>query len=113
MKRIFVVVVSIFVLGFSFGAVDTYANPHQEEKGEPIQLTEKQQKDLAKLHEDMFETHKKLINKYVEFGVMPKEKGDKIINRMEERLAQLKENGYVPNWDKKCKDQSGHDDDDE
>ncbi|WP_034671879.1 YckD family protein [Ectobacillus panaciterrae] len=69
------------------------ANTNQEQPA--VQLTEKQKKELSALHKEILAKKKEVISKYVEYGVMPKEKGDKIISHMEEHYAKLEENGFV------------------
>lgn len=71
-----------------------------------VQLTDKQRKEIAKLHESILAKKKALVAKYVEYGVISREKGDEIIGKMERRFDRLKMNGYIPNW-KKC-DESHH-----
>lgn len=71
-------------------------------------LSESQQQELSALYNEIFEKKKTVIRKYVEFGVMPADKGEKLISGMEERLNKLKERGYVPNWKKCRKDHHDH-----
>ncbi|MGI6226864.1 MAG: YckD family protein, partial [Peptococcales bacterium] len=63
------------------------------------QLTDAQKKELATLQKEILEKKKEVISKYVEYGVMSKEKGDKIISRLEKRYERLEQNGFVPQWD--------------
>jgi len=65
------------------------------------ELTDKQKKELAKLYKNLYETQKKLINKYAEYGVITREQAALWLSRLESRYEKLKENGYVPAW-KKC-----------
>ncbi|KUO51329.1 MAG: hypothetical protein APF76_17190 [Desulfitibacter sp. BRH_c19] len=65
-----------------------------------VELTDAQKGELAALHKDIFGKKKELINKYVEFGIITKEKGDKIISRMEKCYEDLDENGFMPQWHK-------------
>ncbi|MGO4886710.1 YckD family protein [Anaerobacillus sp. MEB173] len=76
---------------------------HQEVN--EVTLTEEQKQELSELHKSLFEQKKEVINKYVEYGVFTKEKGDKIISKFEKHHEKLKESGYIPRWDhhkKKC-----------
>ncbi len=59
------------------------------------ELTENQQKELAIMYQDMFDKRKGIISKYVEFGVIEKEKADKIIEHLDEHYRMLEENGFV------------------
>jgi len=65
------------------------------------ELTDKQKKELAKLYKNLYETQKKLITKYAEYGVITREQASLWLSRLESRYEKLKENGYVPAW-KKC-----------
>lgn len=96
MKRL-IYLTSLVILSsvFIFGASSTVAHEDKEAQKD-IKLTEEQQGELEVLYNDLFEKHKKIINKYVEFGVISQEKGERIIAHMEERQAKMKENGYVP-----------------
>jgi hypothetical protein len=79
------------VLGVASVGAEDQADQHMQ-----VELTNKQKKELSKLYEDIYEKKKKLISKYVEYGVMSKEKGDRIIKHMENRLEHIKQHGYMP-----------------
>ncbi len=66
-------------------------NPDKPE----IQLTEQQKSELAKLHKDILEKKKEMIHKYVEFGVLPKEKGQMIISHFDKHYQMLEQNGFM------------------
>lgn len=66
-----------------------------------VKLTNEQKKELAELHEDIFEDKKELIKKYVEFGVLTEEDGKKMIFYIEKKHKKLKENDYIPHPMKK------------
>ncbi|WZL73308.1 YckD family protein [Clostridiaceae bacterium 35-E11] len=88
----------ITVLGaFSIQSVDALTLDAEKET---IQLTEAQKKEIGALQKDILEKKKELISKYVKFGVMPKEKGEKIISRLEKRYEKLQQNGFIPQRDK-------------
>ncbi|RKD25158.1 hypothetical protein BEP19_04375 [Ammoniphilus oxalaticus] len=74
-----------------------------EESGvnETVQLTEQQQQELAKLHKKMIEQHKKVVAKYVEFGVFSKDKGEKIDAMLDKKYEKLEQNGFIPKWEHK------------
>jgi len=80
-------------------------HPHRAERPAPAMpkpdLTEKQRKELAKLHKSLFETKRKLIGKYAEFGLITREQASLWLNRLEARYEKLKENGFAPAW-KRC-----------
>jgi hypothetical protein len=60
-----------------------------------VKLTEQQKTELAKLHKDILEKKKEMINKYVEFGVIPEEKGQMMISHFEKHYEMLEQNGFV------------------
>ncbi len=66
-----------------------------------VKLTEEQKTEMASLHKELFDQKKMIISKYVEYGVFTEEKGQKIISHMDKHYDKLKENGFVPKWDKK------------
>jgi len=73
------------------------------EEGAKVTLTEAQREEMKQLQQEVLERKKVIINKYVEYGVLPEEKGQKIIAHMEERFAKLENEGLIPKWDKKYK----------
>jgi len=73
----------------------------QDENRPPARLTEEQRQVVAELQRDILAKRKALIAKYVEYGVISKEKGEHIMKKMERRYAELERNGFIPNW-KKC-----------
>ena len=68
-----------------------------------VKLTAEQQDEMSILQKEALEQKKKIINKYVEYGVFTEEKGQKIISHLEERYNRLEQNEFVPKWDKKHK----------
>ncbi|RSL30183.1 DUF2680 domain-containing protein [Salibacterium salarium] len=73
----------------------TLAGDFHEDMGE-VELSKKQQKEMSELHSSILEQKKTVIEKYVEFGVIPTEKSEKIKSHLEERYADLEDNGFVP-----------------
>jgi len=69
--------------------------PEEANNTQEVKLTDAQKAELAKLHKGILEQKKQLIQKYVEFGVIPKEKADKMIQRFEEHYKMLEENGFI------------------
>lgn len=61
-----------------------------------VKLTTEQQEEMKSLQQDALNQKKEVINKYVEYGVFSKEKGQKIITHLEERYIKLEQNGFVP-----------------
>jgi uncharacterized lipoprotein YehR (DUF1307 family) len=98
MKK-FVGIMAACLLSMSiFGATSSFAEvekPEEANNTQEVKLTDAQKAELAKLHKGILEQKKQLIQKYVEFGVIPKEKADKMIQRFEEHYKMLEENGFI------------------
>ena len=67
-------------------------------------LTSDQKAQLETLYTQLFEKREEIINKYVEFGVLTREKGDKKIEQLKKYHSKLKENGYLPKHKKHMHD---------
>lgn len=63
-----------------------------------VKLTTEQQEEMKSLQQDALNQKKEIINKYVEYGVFSKEKGQKVITHLEERYKKLEQNEFVPNF---------------
>ncbi|AYA74553.1 hypothetical protein DOE78_03275 [Bacillus sp. Y1] len=98
MKK-FVGIMAACLLSMSiFGAASSFAEvekPEDANNTQEVKLTDAQKAELAKLHKGILEQKKQLIQKYVEYGVIPKEKADKMIQRFEEHYKMLEENGFI------------------
>ncbi|MEQ6390570.1 DUF2680 domain-containing protein [Bacillaceae bacterium S4-13-58] len=90
----------------SFGGLHLHSVSAEEADMKNVELSEEQIQELNSLYDDMFTNHKEIITKYVEYGVLTKEKADKIMEKLDKKQEKLQENGYVPNCDshKKSKD---------
>lgn len=60
-----------------------------------VKLTEAQKTELAKLHKDILDKKKEMVQKYVEFGVIPEDKGQMMITHFEKHYEMLEQNGFV------------------
>lgn len=67
----------------------------QQPKQQEVQLNEQQKAELAKMHKDILDKKKEMIKKYVEFGVIPEEKGQMMISHFEKHYEMLEQNGFV------------------
>ncbi|SHN18443.1 DUF2680 domain-containing protein [Gracilibacillus kekensis] len=93
-KKLLVIGITLML---SVGAINTvYA-----EKSDEVTLTEAQVEEMKILQQQALENEISIISKYVEYGVFSKEKGDKIIQHIEERYQTLEENNFIPKWDRK------------
>lgn len=103
MRKLCLSFIVIMILGV---AVSNTALSHyhdfDEENVNKVELTEAQQQEIAVLAKSIMEQKKELMNKYAEFGVISKEKAEKINAKFDKHYKKLEENGFVPNWDK-CK----------
>ncbi|SET20399.1 Protein of unknown function [Salinibacillus kushneri] len=99
MKK-WIAVYAAFMLALGLSAPYASAEDHgdTEVNLEDIELSQAQQQELEALHNEMFQLHEQLVNKYVEFGVLSEEKAKKKMEHLEKHQEKLKENGYVPYW---------------
>ncbi|THE11066.1 DUF2680 domain-containing protein [Bacillus timonensis] len=106
MKRMtgFVLLLSFFLLG----GFQADAEVEKSEERPKVELTDQQKKELDQLYLELLETKKSIINKYVEYGVLPKEKADKKLKWLDEHYQKIKEHGYIPMYHHK----KHHDDED-
>lgn len=74
--------------------------PAEQSSKAEVKLTKEQQKVLESISSEILEKRIEMINKYAEFGVIKKDKAKKIIKHMKKHHEKLKENGFVPHWDK-------------
>ncbi|HHY73783.1 MAG TPA: DUF2680 domain-containing protein [Bacillus bacterium] len=101
-KFMFLLSVLFLTLGL---AIPAWAENEVADNPEPkVELTKAQKRELAKIHQEIFEKKLKLIDKHVEFGVMTKEQGDKIKAKLQEKAKMMKEKGYMPRHCHKDKD---------
>ncbi|MED3437647.1 YckD family protein [Bacillus velezensis] len=61
-----------------------------------MSLTEQQKKEIESLEKEVLEKRKHVISKYVEYGVLPKEKAEHMKQHMDRRFNMMKQNGFVP-----------------
>ncbi|WP_409288552.1 DUF2680 domain-containing protein [Peribacillus sp. SCS-37] len=69
----------------------------QTEQPQPeFKLTQQQKEELLVIHRNLLTEKKRLISKYIEFGVIPEEKGKKMLKRIEEHYTLIEKKGFVP-----------------
>lgn len=85
--------VALFLGLFIIPAHAEQIKPVEQEK--QIQLTESQKAELSEIYQDLLEEKKELIQKYVEFGVLSKEKGDRMIQKFEGHYKMAEKNGFM------------------
>ncbi|WP_188207260.1 YckD family protein [Alkalibacillus aidingensis] len=100
MKKLWISLVTAFFIGFtSLGLVASHVDAEEGEGVNDVELTEEQKNEMAELQRNVIDQHKEIVDKYVEFGVIDEEKGEKIKTHLEENYKMLEENDFVPNWD--------------
>lgn len=96
MKKQFLTSFTTVALLFCLFVMPTHAEkkkPVEQEK--QIQLTETQKAELSEIYLELFEEKKELIQKYVEFGVISKEKGNQMIQKFEKHYKMIEQNGFM------------------
>jgi hypothetical protein len=101
MKRLLsIVTVFLLSLGVVLAPASASVNTSPEKQTKEVSLSQEQKTELSKLHKELFEKKKEIVNKYIEYGVFSEEKGKKILGKMESRLKELEENEYLPKWER-------------
>ncbi|WP_202080475.1 YckD family protein [Caldalkalibacillus salinus] len=87
-----------------------FASPSEtgEEAQPTVQLTKEQQNEISALTREIMDKKKEVISKYVDYGVLSEEKGQQIIDHMDEHYSKLEQNGFVPPFDKYKKHHHKH-----
>lgn len=106
MKRFVIISLITAVLMGPPVFVKAYAAPAVTPQAE-VKLNDSQKNELKALYEQKMEIQKKLLQKYVEFGVIPKERADMKLKRMDEMEEALEKNGYMPIHKKDFKHHNG------
>ncbi|WP_138420335.1 YckD family protein [Aquibacillus sediminis] len=93
------------------GSMQVNAEEEQDHKSyfNDVELTEQQKTELEALYQDVINRRKGIINKYEEFGVIDEDKAEKMKAHLDEFYEKLKEDEFVPKWDKKHKGKHKHD----
>ena len=94
-KLVFSLLAFTFLLtaGFNVSALanETKAAPEQEKT---VTLTQAQQAEIGAIHKELLAKQKQLIQKYVEFGALSKEKADQVNNHFEKHYERMEQNGF-------------------
>ncbi|MFD1738115.1 DUF2680 domain-containing protein [Bacillus salitolerans] len=100
MKMLLNVMTTIFLL-LGGGAINgvAEAHPHELTMNHHKKLTEEQKQELARLHKEAIEKQKKIIIKYVEYGVITEEKGKRMLEKTDKYYKELEEHDYIPRWE--------------
>ena len=97
-KMVILSIVAAFAIvaaaSFAFAApTPTAPNPMNCQQGQPITLTDAQKQELAPLYDKMLETHKQLLQKYVEYGKLTQEQADQRLALMKDHMQNCSQNG--------------------
>lgn len=65
-----------------------------------VELTDVQKQELETLMKSIFNQKKEVVHKYVEFGVITEEKGEKMLKNLDRHYKKLEDNNFMPY----CKD---------
>ncbi|WP_159461952.1 DUF2680 domain-containing protein [Salirhabdus sp. Marseille-P4669] len=100
MKRLLLVTLTVsFSLAFmTAGHLFAEDEGQVHKPNQDVELNDDQMKEMEDLHNELFEVHKKILNKYGEYGVLTDEQVENKIEHMEKYQEKLKENGYIPDW---------------
>ncbi|GGH83860.1 C-terminal processing protease CtpA/Prc [Pullulanibacillus pueri] len=94
MKKIMSVLFALALVLSSVGLTAHAEESNSPNKMAPAKLTETQKKELTKLQKEILEKKQALIKKYVEYGLIPKEKGEKILSHLEEHAKRMEKEGF-------------------
>lgn len=105
MKRNLFMVVTLIVL-FSFSLSLPYA--HAQSEGNPSnmevpKLTDEQMAQLNTIRQAILSKQIELVNKYVEFGVLTREKGNALIKDLKKREGKWQKEEMTPSENPKSK----------
>ncbi|MDU0154799.1 YckD family protein [Bacillus cabrialesii] len=68
----------------------------QQQPPANVTLTDQQKNEIEQLEAEILKKRKDVISKYVQYGVLPKERGEHIKNHIDKHFEMMKQNGFVP-----------------
>lgn len=95
-KLVFSLLAFTFLLtaGFNVSALANNETKAAAEQEKTVTLTEAQQAEIGAIHKELLAKQKQLIQKYVEFGALSKEKADQVNNHFEKHYERMEQNGF-------------------
>lgn len=85
----------LFTCGLAVAEEDGSTEQQEVNKQyQKMELTKKQQKQVAPYVKKAFESKREMIKKYMEVGALDKEKGEKWLKKIDEKEKMMKEQGY-------------------
>lgn len=94
-KNMLVALVSLLVLAFAVSLVSAASPVSQPPYGQPITLTDEQKQELVPLYNQMIDTKKQILQKFVANGVITQADADQRIAWMQERMNNGMQNGMM------------------
>ena len=98
MKKLWMITFIVLLSAAIAGAGQLFAEDDTDVHKQDVELNEEQKAELEELHTELFAIHKKILEKYGEYGVLSDEKVKAKFEHMEEYHKKLKEKGYIPDW---------------
>ncbi|MBY8913480.1 YckD family protein [Bacillus sp. YC2] len=93
MKKAALQLIAVFIASMFFSIP---AHAAETKMPSTMSLTEQQKKEIEVLEKEILEKRKHVISKYVEYGVLPKEKAEHIKQHMDRHFNMKKQNGFIP-----------------
>lgn len=95
------VILSILIgtlLSFGFTNMSSAEEKQNVLDEKKVKLTSEQQAEVKSIHKNILEQKKKLISKYVEYGQLSKEDGERLMSRFDHKFQKMEEMGFqMPN----------------
>ncbi|WP_180955132.1 YckD family protein [Peribacillus deserti] len=96
MKKVKHILIMAVLVLLGTGGLTTVNAETEIVNTDEVKLTQQQKEELSVIHKNILTEKKRLISKYIEFGVLTEEKGQRIINRMDEHYSMLEKEGFMP-----------------
>lgn len=97
MKRITINIITMFIAAAVISLTGTAeAVEKQQQPPANVTLTDQQKKEIEQLEAEILTKRKNVISKYVQYGILPKERGEHIKNHLDKHFEMMKQNGFAP-----------------
>ncbi|MEC0321626.1 YckD family protein [Bacillus subtilis] len=97
MKRITINIITMFIATTVISLTGTAeAAEKQQQPPANVTLTDQQKKEIEQLEAEILTKRKNVISKYVQYGILPKERGEHIKNHLDKHFEMMKQNGFAP-----------------
>ncbi|MGF7535950.1 YckD family protein [Bacillus mexicanus] len=97
MKKTKLNIITMFIAAALISLTGTAeAVDKQQQPPANVTLTDQQKKEIEQLEAEILKKRKNVISKYVQYGVLPKERGERIKDHMDQHFDMMKQNGFVP-----------------